>query len=286
MTDALVSTDWLAQRLDDPRLRIIDVPATPDAYAAGHIPGALLIDWRNELIPHYDESSGHVIDAERFAALARRLGLRPDDTLVFYGDEGGRHACRALWTFEYNRHPGALHLMNGGREKWQREGAVPSLSRDRPLTSDAPDVAPSDYPVPSETDESVRATVDEILSRLGAGGPSAGSGQGFSVLDCRTADEHAGTDVRAARAGHIPGCTNVFWEEALAPDGSFRPKDELAALYARLPRDATVVAHCQLGMRSAHSWFILRHILDYPRVKNYDGSWQEWGNRDDTPIER
>src|SRR3990170_3423090 len=138
MTTVLVPTDWVAERLGKPGVHVIDVPTTPETYASGHLPGAVAIDWRRELIPHYDESSGMVIDPHRFAALARRLGLRPEDTLVFYGDQGGRHAARALWTFEYYRPPGPLHWMDGGREKWRAEGAVPSLSRGRPPTPQPP----------------------------------------------------------------------------------------------------------------------------------------------------
>ena len=277
MTDALVSTDWVAQRLGLPGVRVIDVPTSAGGYASGHLPGALSIAWRQELIPDEDESSGDVIDPERFGALARRLGLRPDDTLVFYGDEGGRHAIRALWTFEYYRHGGALHFMDGGRERWLEEG--------RQTSAEAPPVEPSDYPVPSRRNLDVRATIDEIRAGLGKDRPSAGSGQAFAVLDVRTAEEYAGTDVRAARGGHIPGALHIFWEEALTDDGGLRSRDELSRLYADVPRDETVAVHCQLGVRAAHTWFVLRHVLGYERVKNYDGSWQEWGNREDTPVE-
>ena len=271
MTDALVSTEWVAERLDEPGTRVIEVSISRlEAYAQGHLPGAVAIDWQSELIEREDESSGLVIEPERFAALARRLGLRPEDTLVFYGDAGGRHAARALWTFEYYRHPGPLHLMDGGREAWEREG--------RPLTAESPAIEPSDYPIPSGADESLRATREEIAARLGE--------DGFAVLDTRTREEYEGSDVRAARGGHMPGAAHVFWEEAVAPDGSFRPREELAALYGRLGRESTIAAHCQLGVRAAHTWFVLRHILGYPNVKNYDGSWQEWGNLADTAIER
>ncbi|MGB2695968.1 MAG: sulfurtransferase [Dehalococcoidia bacterium] len=278
MSEALVSTAWLADRLDAanarpdgrPSGRIIEVSHDPEAYASGHLPGAVAIDWLQDLIEHPDETSGHVIDADRFAALARRLGLRPDDTLVFYGDAGGRHAARALWTFEYYRHPGPLHWLDGGREKWQREG--------RPMTADVPTIAPSDYPTPHEHDERLRATWQQIEMHIHDGA--------HAVLDVRTPEEYQGTDVRAARGGHIPGAVHIFWEDALTPDGSLRPKKELERLYARLPKDKSIAVHCQLGVRAAHTWFVLRHVLGYPDVRNYDGSWQEWGNLPDVPIER
>ncbi|MEX1255650.1 MAG: sulfurtransferase [Dehalococcoidia bacterium] len=269
MNDALVSTQWVADRLAESGVRVVEVSFDEGAYVSGHLPGAANIDWRRELIENEDESSGMVIAPQRFADLARRLGLRPDDTLVFYGDQGGRHATRAFWMFEYYRHPGALHVMDGGREQWQREG--------RPVTADVPALTPSDYPVPGRADESLRVTKDEIVSGLGR--------QGFVTLDVRTRGEYEGTDVRAARGGHIPGATHIFWEEALTPDTTLRPKGELDALYASLPKDSEIAVHCQLGVRAAHTWFVLRHVLGYPNAKNYDGSWQEWGNEPGTPIE-
>ncbi|MCH8993656.1 MAG: sulfurtransferase [Chloroflexi bacterium] len=276
MTTAFVSTDWVAERRDAPGVRLIEASTTPEAYASGHLAGAVAIDWRRELIEREDESSGKVIDPERFAALARRLGLRPDDTLIFYGDEGGRHATRALWTFEYYRHPGTLHWMDGGREKWQAEGR--RLSQEAQETQETPSEEASDYPVPSDTDESVRATREEIESRLGD--------DGFALLDVRTPGEYAGTDVRAARGGRIPGARHLFWKECLASDGALKSKEELAALLGDLPREGTVATYCQLGVRAAHTWFVLRHVLGYANVKNYDGSWQEWGNLRETAIER
>ena len=284
MSTALVSTDWVAERLGAPSTRVIEASTTPEAYASGHLAGAVAIDWRRELIEREDESSGKVIDPERFAALARRLGLRPDDTLIFYGDEGGRHATRALWTFEYYKHAGALHWMDGGREKWQAEGRP--LSQEAQEAQEAPSVESSDYPTPSDTDESVRATREEIESRLGDDTLREPQGGGFAVLDVRTPGEYAGTDVRAARGGHIPGARHLFWKECLTSDGALKSKEELAALLGELPREGTVATYCQLGVRAAHTWFVLRHVLGYANVKNYDGSWQEWGNLRETAIER
>lgn len=270
MSDALVTTSWVAERLGAPGVRVIDVPSSGDGYAGGHLPGAVEVAWKRDLVPVEDESSGHVIDAERFASLASRLGVAPEDTLVFYGDEGGRHACRAFWTFAYYRHRGAMHLMDGGRERWRSEG--------RELSTEPPAIDATTYPLPASTDDSLRATRAEIEAHLGD--------ESYAVVDARTPGERAGEDVRAARGGRIPGSIGLFWKECVADDGaSFRSREELAELCASIPREATVAAHCQLGMRSAHMWFVLRHVLGYERVKNYDGSWQEWGNAPDTPIE-
>ena len=278
MSDALVTAGWVAERLGKPGVRLIDVPMKPETYAERHIEGAVLIDWQRELIEEEDESSGKVIDPERFAALSRRLGINFDDTLIFYGDKGGRHAIRALWTYEYYKHGGALYLMDGGREQWTREG--------RPMTDELPHPAPTGYAMPSRREFRIRTTLDEIragLKRSSALRP--GSGPELVVLDVRTRAEYEGTDIRAARGGHIPGAIHIEWEDAMYDDKRFKSKDELSELYADVPRDAEVAIHCQLGIRAAHTWFALRHILGYEHAANYDGSWQEWGNREDTPIE-
>ena len=270
MSDALVTTEWVAERLETPGVRVIEASATTEGYSSEHLPGADAIDWRRDLIEREDESSGLVIDEERFALLARRLGIEPDDTLIFYGDQGGRHACRALWTFEYYRHPGALHVMDGGREAWEREG--------RPMTSKLPPDRSSEYPTPSGGDEGLRITRGEIESRLVDGT--------ISVVDVRSREEHEGRDVRAERGGHIPGAMHRFWREALTDEEAFRTKAELASIYGDVPREGAVAVHCQLGVRSVHTWFVLRHVLGHENVRNYDGSWQEWGNAAETPIER
>jgi thiosulfate/3-mercaptopyruvate sulfurtransferase len=267
--DVVVSTEWVAHQLDRAGVRIIEASMDEDAYGSGHIPGALAIDWKRELIPNEDESSGDVIDPHRFAGLARRLGVLPGDTLVFYGDQGGRHAARALWTFEYYKHSGPLHWMDGGREKWAREN--------RPLTVEPTPVIVTDYPVPVARDESIRVTKNEIGAGLAGGS--------MTVLDVRTQEEYDGKDVRAARGGHIPGATHIFWEDALSRDKHLRSTEELERLYASVPRDRPVAVHCQLGVRAAHTWLVLRHVLGYPDVRNYDGSWQEWGNDPETAIE-
>ena len=276
MTDALVSTAWLAQHAGDPGLRVLEVSQEPASYASGHVEGALAIDWKADLIERADESSGRVIDAGRFVALARKLSIQPDDTLVFYGDQGGRHAARALWTFEYYRHPGKLHWVDGGREVWQQE--------ERPLTTATPNAAPSAYPEPPAPDYTIRATLTDLVGGL--------DNEDLTIIDTRSPDEYAGTDIRSARGGRIPGAQHVFWKKSLAESGALLPKEQLEQLYTAAFRPdsdvlggGTAIAYCQLGVRAAHTWFILRHVLDHPDAKNYDGSWQEWGNLPDTPIE-
>ncbi len=271
--NALVTTAWLAAQLGAPGTHVIECSSSRlDEYAAAHIPGAAAIDWLRDLVERDDESSGLVIDAQRFAALASRLGIRPNDTLIFYGDMGGRHAARALWTFEYYGHPGDLHLMDGGREAWSREG--------RPMDAAAAAIEPSDYPVPRHTNDAIRAiraTRDDVAAAL--------ADPAFVPLDTRTRDEYVGEDIRAARGGRIPGATHVFWKDNVAEDATLKSIDELAEMYKNVPKNAPVATYCQLGMRAAHTWFVLRHVLGYSNAATYDGSWQEWGNDPDTQIE-
>jgi thiosulfate/3-mercaptopyruvate sulfurtransferase len=193
-------------------------------------------------------------------------------TVVWYGDRQSSFAIRGLWTMDYYRHQGAVHVLDGGRERWIAEG--------RPTTDALTVAAAAAYPIPAAIEASNEATWQQVRDAIGA--------DDRVVLDVRARDEYDGTSMRAARGGHIPGAVHVEWADATAGDNVLKPADELRALYESrgVTPDKEIIAHCQLGIRAAHAWFVLKHVLGYPKVRNCDGSWQEWGNREDLPIER
>ncbi len=269
---ALIQPQWLADHLRDADVRVIEASVEKGTYAAAHIPGAVWLDCHRELLLHGDDSSGYVIPPEQFAALMSRLGIAPETTVVWYGDRHSSLAIRGFWTMDYYRHRGAVYVIEGGRERWIAEG--------RATTADLPHIERAPYPIPSAPDESNRATLDRVHGAIGS--------EHAVVLDVRSRGEYDGENLRAARGGHIPGAVHVEWTDATAGDNVLLRGEALRELYASrgVTPDKEIIAHCQLGIRAVHTWFMLKHVLGYPDVRNYDGSWQEWGNHEDTPIER
>jgi len=274
--DVLVSTDWVAQHLNDPNIRLVESNEDVLLYDTGHIPGAVNIDWHADL---NDPQQRDYINPEQFAALMSRNGITPDTTVVFYGDKNNWWATYAFWVFQLFGHTNAK-IMNGGRMKWLAEG--------RELSKERPSYAATNYPVPQRDDSKIRAFRDDVLQHLTAGKP---------LVDVRSPGEYRGELLHMAdypqegamRGGHIPGARNVPWARAANPDGTFKSPEELRAIYEEeqgLSPNDDIVAYCRIGERSSHSWFVLTYLLGYPNVRNYDGSWTEWGNSVRVPIEK
>ncbi|WP_286276887.1 sulfurtransferase [Naasia aerilata] len=270
--ERLVSTDWLAENLGTPGLVVVESDEDVLLYETGHIPGAVKIDWHTEL---NDPLTRDYVDGAGFAALASAKGISRDSTVVIYGDKSNWWAAYALWVFTLFGHED-VRLLDGGRAKWQAEG--------RPLTTDEPEIAAADYPVVERDDSRVRAFRDDVLAHIGK-----------PLVDVRSPEEYSGErttapaypEEGALRAGHIPTAQNVPWAKAAADDGTFKPKAELEAIYrdgAGLQEGDEVIAYCRIGERSSHTWFALTHLLGFENVRNYDGSWTEWGSLVRVPI--
>ena len=274
--DVLVSTQWVADHLDDPNVRLVESNEDILLYDTGHIPGAVNIDWHADL---NDLVVRDYVNPEQFAALMRRNGISPDTTLVFYGDKNNWWATYAFWVFQLFGHRNAK-VVNGGRTKWIAEG--------RELSKEKPSYPASQYPVPKRDDGKIRAFRDEVRAHQAAGQP---------LVDVRSPGEYSGQLLHMAdypqegalRGGHIPGAKNVPWARAANEDGTFKSAEELRALYLGeqgLNPAEPVVTYCRIGERSSHTWFVLSYLLGFPNVRNYDGSWTEWGNLVGMPIER
>ncbi|WP_210605220.1 sulfurtransferase [Brevibacterium oceani] len=269
----LVSTDWVADHAGDPGVVIVESDEDVLLYETGHIPGAVKVDWHTEL---NDSVTRDYVDGEGFAALMSAKGIAREDTIVVYGDKSNWWAAYALWVFTLFGHED-VRLMDGGRSKWEAEG--------REMTTEKPQPTPTEYPVVDRDDSVIRAFLPEVRDSLGD----------LPLIDVRSPEEYSGERTHmpaypeegALRGGHIPGAKSMPWGKAANEDGTFKTAAELKALYtdeAGLGESDEVIAYCRIGERSSHTWFVLKHLLGYSNVRNYDGSWTEWGNVVGVPI--
>jgi thiosulfate/3-mercaptopyruvate sulfurtransferase len=270
----LVTTEWLADHLGDEGLVVAEVDENPDLYDEGHIPGAIKLHWRDDL---QDPVERDLIDKDAFEQLMGRSGIANDTALVLYGDRNNWFAAYAYWYVKIYGHED-VRILDGGRQKW--------IDENRELSTDIQSRQPTSYTA-KDRDESIRIYRDDVRESIG--GPA-------ELVDVRSPQEYTGELVSppgyeqegALRAGHIPTARSIPWAQAVRDDGTFKPADELRELYGAkgVTPDKSVIAYCRIGERSAHTWFVLRELLGYGDVKNYDGSWTEWGNLVDVPIEK
>lgn len=271
----LVDTEWVAAHLNDANVRIIESDEDPLLYSIGHIPGAVQVDWFSTL---QHPLRRDFLTKEQFEAVNAKLGIANDTIVVFYGDKSNWFACYALWLFQYYGHQN-VKIMNGGRLKWEKEN--------RQLVKEVPSYAEATYRA-KEADKSIRAFRDEVLKQSNAKKP---------LVDVRSPKEYTGELLHmpnypqegATRGGHIPGAVSIPWAQAVNEvDSTFKTSEELRALYEgkNIKSSEEVIAYCRIGERSSLTWFVLKYLLGYPNVKNYDGSWTEWGNLVDAPIEK
>lgn len=273
--EVLVDANWVEDHFGDPGVRLIEVDVDTKAYAEGHIPGAVAFNWQKDL---QDQIVRSPISKARLEELLSAAGVSNDTTIVLYGDNNNWFAAWALWILKYYGHED-VRLLDGGRVKW--------LADNRELTTEEPSYEATRYHS-SEPDTSIRAFRDEILSELGR--------SGLALVDVRSPGEFSGELLAPAnlpqegaqRGGHIPGAANIPWASAVQADGTFKSAEELNAIYGGkgVSADKDVIAYCRIGERSSHTWFVLRYLLGYENVRNYDGSWTEWGSLIGAPIER
>jgi thiosulfate/3-mercaptopyruvate sulfurtransferase len=276
--EVLCETDWVANNLNNPNIRILEVDYDAEnAYKQGHIPSAHLISWRSDV---NDPIRRDIIDKQQFEALMSRVGVTPDTELILYGDFNNWFAAFAFWVFQYYSHK-KIKIMNGGRKKWELEK--------REYTKEEPSVSPTRY-IAKPPDEGIRAYTPDIRRAIERAEQTV-------LVDVRSPKEFSGEITappeypteHAQRGGHIPSAKNIPWAQAVKEtDGTFKSPEELMALYEgkSVTPDKQVIFYCRIGERSSHSWFVLKYLLGYPSVRNYDGSWTEWGNMIGNPIEK
>lgn len=275
--EVLVEPDWLEAHLNDDNIRVVEVDYDPStAYHQGHIPGAVLFDWKKDINNQLERD---IVSKEGFAALLGRNGIGNDTTVILYGDYNNWFATFAFWVFKYYNHDD-VRILNGGRTKWIKD--------DRPLTKDVPSYPPRDYQV-TRVNYEYRILLPDVLTRIGS--------PHVTLIDVRSPDEYHGRILappeypteHAQRGGHIPGAINQPWAAAVnQEDGTFKPVEELRKLYEEkgITPDKEVITYCRIAERAAHTWFVLKYLLGYPKVRVYDGSWTEWGNAIGLPVER
>lgn len=275
--DVLVSTDWVAEHLDDPKVRLVESNEDTLLYSTGHLPNAIHLDWTEDL---NDPVRRDYLEKAEFEQLLSKSGIDNDSTVVFYGDKNNWWACYAFWIFKLFGHEDA-RVMDGGRTKWEQE--------DRELTKEKPNFPETSYKAKPRDDDAIRAFRDDVMQHIRNGQP---------LVDVRSNEEYTGERLHmpnypnegALRGGHIPGAANVPWSSAVnTEDGTFKKADELKKIYEEdnhLKPEDEVIAYCRIGERSSHTWFVLKYLLGYDNVKNYDGSWTEWGNLVGVPIEK
>lgn len=276
-SDILVSTGWVAENLNNEKIRIVESNEDPLLYPSGHIPGAVQIDWTEDL---NDQVKRDYLQKEEFEKLMRKKGIGNDTTVVFYGDKNNWWAAYAFWVFQLFGHTNAK-IMDGGRLKWEKEN--------REMTKEVPSYHETNYIAKDREDVTIRAFRDDVLAHIDKNG---------KLVDVRSKEEYTGERLHmpdypnegALRGGHIPGAANIPWASAVNPDdGTFKSADELKKIYEEnnnLKKDDDVIAYCRIGERSSHTWFVLKYLLGYEKVRNYDGSWTEWGNLVGVPIEK
>ena len=273
--EVVVETQWVADNLKDPKIRLVEVDVDTAAYGEGHIPGAVGWNWKTDLEEVIERDIAHQGTVEQ---LLSRSGIGNDTTVILYGDNNNWFATYALWLLKYYGH-GDARIMNGGRAKWIAEG--------RPMTKETPSYPATKYQVKGP-DKAIRVVRDQVISSVGK--------KGLALVDVRSPKEFSGEILApenlpqegAQRGGHIPGAANIPWSQAVKEDGTFKSAEDLKQLYQGkgITPDKEIIAYCRIGERSSHTWFVLTYLLGYPKVLNYDGSWTEYGSLVHVPIER